>query len=131
MMMTRVFCQMGLLGLTTLLAISLAHAHGENKPGPHGGWIRMPGAFHTEVVPVKEGFKVYLLDIQFQNPIVTHSSVTASIQSNNQTISLACKSRSDYFYCTTNKKFLTQAASLELSVIRDQDKGVTMRYTLL
>ena len=42
-----------------------AFAHGEDKAGPHGGFIRMPGAYHTEVVPVsKNQAKVYLLDMQ-------------------------------------------------------------------
>lgn len=25
-------------------------AHGEDHPGPHGGRIQMPGAFHTELI---------------------------------------------------------------------------------
>ena len=53
-----------LVGLT-------AFAHGEDKPGPHGGHIRMPANFHTEVIQDLDGsFHIYLLDMQFKEPIV-------------------------------------------------------------
>jgi hypothetical protein len=55
---------------------SLAWAHGEDRPGPHGGAIRMPGAFHTELVLLAKGeFKVYLLDVNFKNPSTTKSEL--------------------------------------------------------
>jgi hypothetical protein len=54
---------------------TLASAHGEDKAGPNGGFIRMPGAFHTELVPSgKDKLKVYLLDIQWKNPSLKNSS---------------------------------------------------------
>lgn len=57
-----------------------AWAHGEDKPGPHGGIVRMPGAYHTEVVPAGAGrIKVYLLDITIQNPSIHDSEVSARI----------------------------------------------------
>ena len=49
----------------TVLSVNL-FAHGEDKPGPHGGYIRMPGSFHTEVVKEKAGYRVYLLDINWK-----------------------------------------------------------------
>jgi len=30
-------------------------AHGEEIPGPHGGYVQMPANFHTEVVPDTSG----------------------------------------------------------------------------
>ncbi|NUM89268.1 MAG: hypothetical protein HUU37_08705 [Bdellovibrionales bacterium] len=50
-----------------LLTPALALAHGEDKPGPHGGAIRMPGAFHTEAIVSDTGdLYVYFLDVNFQ-----------------------------------------------------------------
>ncbi len=65
--------------IVTTLSLNV-FAHGEDKPGPHGGFIRMPGAFHTEVVKEKEGYRVYLLDINWKNPSVLDSAVLASIE---------------------------------------------------
>ena len=36
-------------------------AHGTSEPGPHGGEIRMPGAFHVEALAVDGRLRVYLL----------------------------------------------------------------------
>ena len=52
-----------------LLINSHLFAHGGNKPGPHGGKIKMPGMFHTELIlNAPNDFKVYLLDMKFKNP---------------------------------------------------------------
>lgn len=42
--------------LTSAIALSWSSsfAHGEGKPGPNGGEIRMPGAFHTEAITVEK-----------------------------------------------------------------------------
>lgn len=53
-------------------------AHGEEKPGPNGGEIRMPGAFHTELKQVGREFHVYLLDLEFKNPMIENSGVEIS-----------------------------------------------------
>ena len=66
----------GSLFLGLMLNFSLVFAHGMNKPGPNGGEIRMPGPFHTEAKA--EGankLKVYLLDMNFKNPVTANSSV--------------------------------------------------------
>lgn len=82
-----------LFGLTAL-------AHGEDKPGPHGGHIRMPANFHTEVVPDKDGsFHIYLLDMQFKEPIVKKSSVKAFVLNGKKKSSLKCKVMADHFHC--------------------------------
>lgn len=66
-------------GLLLSIFSTHASAHGENKPGPNGGYIRMPGAFHTEIVPNgKHKIKVYLLDIEWKNPSVINSKLEIS-----------------------------------------------------
>jgi hypothetical protein len=81
-------------------AANLAFAHGEDKPGPNGGHIRMPGNFHTEVIADKDGsFHVYLLDIQFQNPTIKNSEVKAHIISGKGKTKLKCKPMGTHFHC--------------------------------
>lgn len=105
-------------------------AHGEEKPGPHGGWIRMPGAFHTEVVPKQTGFEVYLLDINFTHPIVTDSSVNAIIKYDSKSVKLTCKKLRHSFLCTADKSLLKKASSLEIFAIRQHAKGNIAVYPL-
>jgi hypothetical protein len=42
------------IGTMVLMSGVFAWGHGEDKPGPNGGYIQMPGAFHTELVPVSD-----------------------------------------------------------------------------
>ncbi len=57
-------------------------SHGEEKPGPNGGYVRMPGPFHTEVVQIKKNvLKVFLLDMQWQNPSTNDSSLVVALKS--------------------------------------------------
>ena len=105
----------------------LASAHGGDKPGPHGGFITMPAAFHVEVVP--EGarkFKVYLLDAHFKNPMATNSSVTASVGK-----SVAkCAAQTDHFACELTDADLTKKGSLTIDAVRDKQKGNSAKYEL-
>lgn len=83
-----------------LFASTTLWAHGENKPGPHGGHIRMPGPFHTELVVKNEKtIFIYLLDMEFKNPVVTESSVTLSLKSGDKSKSFPCKPDKDKFKC--------------------------------
>lgn len=90
-----------IVSMVTLSLIGLAAlAHGEDKPGPNGGHIRMPGNFHTEVVPDKDGsFHIYLLDMQFKEPLVQKSSIKAFVLSGKKKSNLKCKVMADHFHC--------------------------------
>lgn len=81
------------------LSISdISLGHGEDKPGPNGGHIRMPGAFHTELVVYKQNqFNVFLLDINWKNPTVKDSSVQLKV--NNDKNIIQCKQLNNYFQC--------------------------------
>lgn len=95
--------------IIALLAVvstsTIAMAHGEDKPGPHGGHIRMPANFHTEVVADKDGsFHIYLLDLQFQNPTINRSEIQANIVSGKLKSNLRCKPMgTTHFHCTGTK----------------------------
>lgn len=79
------------------------YGHGMDKPGPHGGYIRMPGVFHTEIVMNGENtFRLYLLDVNFKNPLVKNSSVGAIMKRETKENALTCKANRDHFQCEMN-----------------------------
>lgn len=107
----------------------LASAHGEDKYGPHGGHIRMPGAFHTElVVKDSKNIEVFLLDINFSNPLTTDSNVDIKATIKGQTQSLSCTKASTSFLCTS-KQELTNAV-ISVSATRNRAKGNEAIYKL-
>lgn len=88
-----------LLGLA--LFTQKAEPHGMDKPGPHGGYIRMPGAFHTELVPVSENeWKIYLLDESFKKPTVKNSSLSGVLQVGQESIPIDCAEDATFFICS-------------------------------
>lgn len=115
--------------LVSLLGSTL-WGHGEDKTGPHGGFIRMPGSFHTEVVDEKDGaFSVYLLDIEFKNPVVADSEVKAFVltgrkrQADKKKLELKCEVvGGDHFRCVADKK-VKNLNKLILKVVRSGVKG--------
>lgn len=116
--------------LTILCVIDPIFAHGEDTPGPHGGFIRMPAAFHTEVISDKKGFKVILLDINFKHPTVKDSSVQAQAQFGKQTISLQCKPQADYFLCPLQKSWKQKKGRLDITAVREKTEGAVVSYPL-
>ncbi|AHI06159.1 hypothetical protein BDW_08295 [Bdellovibrio bacteriovorus W] len=82
-----------------------AFAHGEEAPGPHGGHIRMPGAFHTELnLDKKNEAHIYLLDMNFQNPTQTNSKVEMEYRSGKSKTAFKCGTMGkDHFHCKPEK----------------------------
>lgn len=110
---------------------SQAFAHGEEQKGPHGGYIRMPGAFHTEVVADgKNKIKVYLLDIDWKNPTVKNSTVKAILKAKKLKSSEAkCEVVQDYFTCSFVESVdLTKKAELTVLAVREGQKGNSAVY---
>lgn len=123
--------------ILTLLAISIvaheASAHGENKPGPNGGFIRMPGAFHTEVVSAGPNrLKIFLLDIAWKNPSVKQSAVKATHVSQTKTTSIArCEPLENHYVCEFPKNVdLAKSGEIKLESHREGKNGVTVSYSL-
>lgn len=122
--------------VAALLAVFLfqlqAFGHGEDKPGPSGGYIRMPGAFHTEVVQVNnQKFKVYLLDINWQNPTVKNSSIAATVKIKSSEVNVSCKAEGNYFSCKLPRgKSLKGANEITLKAIREKVTGGLAKYEL-
>jgi len=92
------------LGLFLSLAFtSTLLAHGEDKKGPHGGFVRMPGAFHTEVVTKGAKIYIYLLDINWKNPTTKDSTVSATLKRDSRQDNLKCSAESNRFVCDLPK----------------------------
>ena len=120
-----------LLHLTSSLVFDHAFAHGEDRPGPHGGVVRMPGPFHTEVLADgKEALKVFLLDVEFKNPTVSTSLVDVRWRSGVRELNLACTARVDHFRCATPPGAYLDAGELTLRAVRDGASANPATYPL-
>ena len=117
--------------ISLLLFSANAFPHGEDKPGPHGGFIRMPGAFHTELVPDGPNkVKVYLLDVNWKNPSITGSSLKLRYGVKGEFAK--CAAGNGLFYiCEFSKKIdLSKKGKLVLHSQREEQKGTKVDYEL-
>lgn len=117
-----------LIALT--LSGSRSFAHGEDKPGPNGGFIRMPGAFHTEVIKTgNSSIKVFLLDINWKDPVTTNSSVEAELVGQGR---VTCTPKSGkFFVCNfANSADLSRKGELKLKSVRNEMTGSPVSYEL-
>ncbi len=109
---------------------SLAFGHGEDKPGPSGGYIRMPGAFHTEVVKTgKSSAKIYLLDINWKDPMTKNSSIEVEVVKAGKGL---CKPQGDQFFLCNFPKHVDLGKNGELKIVAERNgiKGNSVVYEL-
>lgn len=118
--------------ILSLLISSNLYAHGEDKFGPHGGYIKMPAAFHTELIPSGNGnFVVYLLDLQNKNAAVKNSNVTLKYKNQKAEFPFECIVVNDHFLCTnTSKVDLTDGNSLIVKAERLNVSANPIAYDL-
>lgn len=119
---------------------SRAFAHGEDKPGPHGGYVQMPGAFHTELVLADSNrYEVYLLDMEFKNPTTENSSVkTTFTDAKNRVAEFTCEASGTKFVCAVPKHMTGKGfdlrkeakAKISLTATRGSSRGHKMTYEL-
>lgn len=113
-----------------LILAQYAFAHGEDKAGPNGGFIRMPGAFHTEIVQIeKDKAKVYLLDMNWQSPSVKDAKVEVRLGTK---ATLKCQAQAEpYFLCLFPKGTdLSKKGKLQVKAQREGQKGNEVTYEL-
>jgi hypothetical protein len=108
-----------------LTATGRVYAHGMNALGPHGGYIKMPGDFHTELVETKTNFHLYLLDMKFQNPTTENSSVSITYNSSsNSTVNSSsptvCEAVKNNFICLKPKDGMKEIKSITFSIKKKQ-----------
>ena len=114
-----------------LILAQFAFAHGEDKAGPNGGFIRMPGAFHTEIVQSgKDKAKVYLLDMNWQNPSVKDSKVEVKLGT--KAVFIKCQAQEEsYFLCSFPKGTdLSKKEKLQIKAQREGQMGNEVTYEL-
>ena len=107
-------------------------AHGVDKKGPHGGFIQMPGAFHTELVPQENGaFDVYLIDGNFKNPTVKDSSIEVTLKVQNNDKRVECISEGDRFICKMPEgKNMKERAKIFIKAVRAKNSRGIAIYNL-
>ncbi len=107
--------------------------HGESKPGPHGGVIQMPGGFHTELkLEGKRRVALYLLDMDWKNPVVAQSRAEATLRSakGDPAVPLECKPAGRRFLCSLPRGVeLRPGDRLEVKADRQDQKGIPVIYT--
>ena len=115
----------------------IATAHGEDKPGPNGGEIRMPGAFHTELKVSGREIWVYLLDMKFEKARTDKSSVEveAMLPTDGAThVKLDCKpakaSEPPRFVCTHANYEPSKGQTLKVRAKRGSQSGQEVSYLL-
>jgi hypothetical protein len=119
------------LMLASTLAPFAAHAHGEDKLGPHGGVIRMPGALHTEVVAMgPQKIAVYLLDMHFEEPTVDDSSVKGAFVHGGKQHELSCQAEERRFVCKLPPDASIERGELRIMAMRKGVKGGAAVYPL-
>lgn len=125
-----------LLFMTFVLLMTFnVFAHNENQYGPHGGYIRMPGTYHTELVPKENQlFNIYLLDVNIKNPTTKNSSVSLSYQGKTGTkTSYKCIKVKDYFSCSLDSKVAVldlKSGALIVEASREGKTGKAVEYSL-
>lgn len=101
-----------------LSTATVVFAHGGGAPGPHGGAIQMPANFHTEVVAEDGGsFRIYLLDMEFKNPVTKNSGVEVDVVKGKKQTTLECVVVGDGFQCKAPKP--VTSGILTIKAMRD------------
>lgn len=117
--------------LAAALSSQIAMGHGEDKPGPNGGFVRMPGAFHTEAVPDGPSrVKFYLLDIQWKNPSINKSSLMVNFSSKLMPKTEAiCKPAGNHYVCDFPSNVdIKKSGTLNVQATREGLKGIVVSY---
>ena len=117
------------LAAAMLFSHAAAFAHGEDKPGPHGGEIRMPGAFPTEIILVAQNkIRIYLLDMNWKNPTVKNSNMEVTFHGRHRS-EADCRKEKEAFLCSFEEDVnLKHKGKLEVKAVRDNLKGNVAEY---
>jgi hypothetical protein len=78
----------------------------------------MPGGYHTELLIADNTLKVYLLDVEFKNPVVKRSSVSSIYKGKNKQASFDCAVKDDHFQCDLPKDLNLKTGEINLKTTR-------------
>lgn len=118
--------------IAALATPATALAHGTSEPGPHGGEIRMPGAFHVEAIAGDDALRIYVLDMQFDNPTVDNAELAAKIEYGGSTTQLECAPADDakVFICPLPPDTRLDRGRLVVDASRQGRPGEAAEYDL-
>ncbi len=120
-----------LITLGFILSANSLFAHGMDEPGPHQGRVQMPSTYHTEIlIENSQDVKVYLLDIEFKNPVTEKSEVLAVFESGRTKVDMPCMAENDYFICRTRQTLNFKRGKLRIKSHREDAKGSDVIYDL-
>lgn len=114
--------------LATLLSQS-AFAHGMNKAGPNGGYVRMPGNYHVELVSKDKAVIVYFLDMMFKPIAIDQASVKLSLKGD-KSFKTDCVKEAASFKCDLKNESLKNYKEATLESTRDGKAIATSTYKL-
>ncbi|AUN96912.1 hypothetical protein C0V70_02080 [Bacteriovorax stolpii] len=121
---------MKLAFVTLLMTLSAGvFAHGMNKPGPNGGYVRMPGAYHVELVSSGAETKVYLLDINFKKIDMAKSQVSMSLKGAKD-FPVKCTKEAEFFRCDIKDNELKMYKELTITSSKAGEAGVASTYKI-
>ncbi|MGZ3743406.1 MAG: hypothetical protein ACXVB1_14480 [Pseudobdellovibrionaceae bacterium] len=117
-----------------IICLSLnASSHGEDKLGPNGGYIQMPGAYHTELVPDgPHKLKVFFLDISWKTQALNNSNLQIKYVGKKSSSNANCEPQGKtYFSCTfPNDADLSKPGKLIVNSQHEGQKGNEVMYKL-
>jgi len=103
--------------LATLIS-QAAFAHGMNKAGPNGGYVRMPGNYHVELVSKEKAVLVYFLDMSFKPISIDQASVTLSLNGV-KSFKTTCENVASNFVCNLGNESIKNYKEAVLETSRD------------
>jgi len=113
--------------IAVALKTSFSWAHGMDKPGPHGGYIQMPGNFHTELLPREDGFTLFVLDASLRNASTAGATVTATVKRNSTSSEVSCNPQGSQFDCRLATGFkLVEDDKVFITVNRPDGRGISI-----
>ena len=122
-----------ILGLLLVISPLSLFAHGEDKPGPNGGHVKMPGPFHTELeIDSVQGAHIFLLDLNFQNPTIKDSSIEAVFKpaKKGKDVTYKCGIMGgNHFHCIPQGK-ISGKGQLKIKAVREKAVGNEVVYDL-
>ena len=117
----------------TLLLITLlsqtAFAHGMNKAGPNGGYIRMPGNYHVELISKEKAITVYFLDMMFRPISIDQAGVTLSLNGA-KSFKTTCVKEAVSFVCNLGNESLKNYKEVVLETTKDGKAIAKSTYKL-
>lgn len=117
------------LAFVTLLFSFAAFGHGMNKAGPNGGYIRMPGAYHIELVSNEAETKVYVLDFEFKKLPLTKAQISMTLKGAKES-SVKCIKEVEAFKCDIKGSELKKYTEIIINSSRSGEKAVDSTYKL-